>query len=169
MNLNDGAVNKRIFEVGVATRALEKILEHTRFCPSAEPSELAVPIPESRWQVAPWRAGPNACSILAVVLVISACLQERFGSTGMLIAAVVTGLVDAQAAAISVATLVASGKVTPQEAVVPILAGLTSNTLSKIIMAMASGGWSFALRVVPGLILVAVAAWAGTISALLWN
>lgn len=108
-------------------------------------------------------------SILAVVLVISAGLQERFGSAGMLIAAMVAGLVDAQAAAISVATLVASGKVTPQDAVVPILAGLTSNTLTKIIMAVTGGGWAFALRVVPGLVLVALAAWMGTFAALPWN
>lgn len=63
----------------------------------------------------------------------------------------------------------ASGKITPQDAVVPILAGLTSNTLTKIVMAASSGGWTFALRVVPGLILVALAAWAGTFAALLWT
>jgi uncharacterized membrane protein (DUF4010 family) len=106
-------------------------------------------------------------SILALILVISAGLQERFGGAGVLLAAVVAGLVDTHAAAISVATLVASGKVTPQDAVVPILAGLTSNTLTKIIMAAISGGWAFALRVVPGLVLVALAAWIGTFSALL--
>ena len=108
-------------------------------------------------------------SILALILVISAGLQERFGGAGVLLATVVAGLVDTHAAAISVATLVASGKVAPQDAVVPILAGLTSNTLTKIIMAAISGGWAFALRVVPGLVLVALAAWVGTFSALLWN
>jgi uncharacterized membrane protein (DUF4010 family) len=102
-------------------------------------------------------------------LVISAGLQERFGGAGVLLAAVVAGLVDTHAAAISVATLVASGKVTPQDSVVPILAGLTSNTLTKIIMAATSGGWAFALRVVPGLVLVALAAWVGTFAALLWT
>jgi uncharacterized membrane protein (DUF4010 family) len=107
--------------------------------------------------------------ILAVILVISAGLQERFGGAGVLLAAVVAGLVDTHAAAISVATLVASGKVTPQDAVVPILAALTSNTLSKIIMAATGGGWAFALRVVPGLVLVALAAWVGTFAAVLWN
>jgi uncharacterized membrane protein (DUF4010 family) len=107
--------------------------------------------------------------ILAVILVISAALQERFGGAGVLLAAVVAGLVDTHAAAISVATLVASGKVTPQDAVVPILAALTSNTLSKIIMAATGGGWAFAVRVVPGLVFVALAAWVGTFAALLWN
>lgn len=108
-------------------------------------------------------------SILAVILVISAGLQARFGGAGVLLAAVVAGLVDTHAAAISVATLVASGKVTPQDAVVPILAALTSNTLSKLIMAVTSGGWAFAVRVVPGLVLVALAAWVGTFAALLWT
>ena len=108
-------------------------------------------------------------SILALILVISAGLQERFGGAGVLLAAVVAGLVDTHAAAISVATLVASGKITAQDAILPILAGLTSNTLTKIIMAAASGGWAFAFRVVPGLVLVALAAWVGTFSALLWN
>ena len=105
-------------------------------------------------------------SVLAVILVVSAGLQERFGNAGVLLAAVVASLVDTHAAAISVASLVASGKIAPQEAIVPILAGLTSNTLSKIIMAGISGGWAFALRVVPGLILVVLAAWAGTFFAL---
>ena len=107
--------------------------------------------------------------ILAVILIISAALQERFGGAGVLLAAVVAGLVDTHAAAISVATLVASGKVTAQDADVPILAALTSNTLSKIVMAATGGGWAFALRVVPGLILVALAAWIGTFAGLLWN
>jgi len=108
-------------------------------------------------------------SILAVILVVSAGLQQRFGGAGVLLAAVVAGLVDTHAAAISVATLVASGKVTPQDAVVPILAALTSNTLSKIIMAATSGVWAFALRVVPGLVLVTLGAWVGTFAALFWN
>jgi uncharacterized membrane protein (DUF4010 family) len=108
-------------------------------------------------------------AILAVILVISAGLHERFGGTGVLLAAVVAGLVDTHAAAISVATLVASGKVAPQDAVVPILAALTSNTLSKIIMAATGGGWAFAIRVVPGLVLVTLAAWVGTFVAVLWN
>ncbi|MCF8510626.1 MAG: DUF4010 domain-containing protein [Rhodobacteraceae bacterium] len=107
--------------------------------------------------------------ILSITLVISAGLQARFGSAGVLLAAVIAGLVDTHATAISVATLVASGKVTPQDAVVPILAALTSNTVSKIIMAVTSGGWAFAVRVVPGLVLVALAAWFGAFSALLWN
>ena len=107
--------------------------------------------------------------ILGLVLLISAGLQTRYGDTGVLLAAAIAGLVDTHAAGISVASLVASGKFTPQDAVLPILAGLTSNTLTKIVMAATSGGWPFALRVVPGLILVTLAAWAGLYLPLVWN
>lgn len=100
-------------------------------------------------------------SILAVIVVVSAGLEERYGEAGLLLAAVVAGLVDTHSAAISVASLVASGKIQPQDAVLPIIAGLTSNTISKILMAVSAGGWAFALRVVPGLLLVALAAWIG--------
>jgi uncharacterized membrane protein (DUF4010 family) len=107
--------------------------------------------------------------ILGLVLIISAGLQTRYGGTGVLLAAAIAGLVDTHAAGISVATLVASGKITPQDAVLPILAGLTSNTLTKIVMAATSGGSAFALRVVPGLILVTLAAWVGLYLPLVWN
>ncbi len=107
--------------------------------------------------------------ILGLVLIISAGLQTRYGDTGVLLAAAIAGLVDTHAAGISVATLVASGKISPQDAVLPILAGLTSNTLTKIVMAATSGGWPFALRVVPGLILVTLVAWVGLYLPLVWN
>jgi hypothetical protein len=38
-----------------------------------------------------------------------------------------------------------------------------------MILAASSGGWAFALRVVPGLVIVALAAWAGTFVALFWT
>jgi hypothetical protein len=52
------------------------------------------------------------------------------------------------------------------EAVFPILPGLSTNSISKMIIAGISGGRSFALRVIPGLIIVVLAAWAGTLTIL---
>lgn len=98
---------------------------------------------------------------LSGILVASAALRDWFGETGIIVAAAVAGFVDTHSAAVSVASLVASGKMSAVDAVVPILAGLSTNTLSKILLACTSGGRSFALRVIPGLILVALAAWAG--------
>ncbi|GLH80680.1 hypothetical protein SSBR45G_55890 [Bradyrhizobium sp. SSBR45G] len=100
---------------------------------------------------------------LSIILVACAALQVRFGENGIIFAAAIVGLADTHSAAISVASLVASGKLTAADALLPILAGLSTNTMSKIVLATTSGGRSFAVRVVPGLILVALAAWAGAL------
>ena len=98
---------------------------------------------------------------LSSVLLACAALQDQFGENGVIVAAALAGFADTHAAAISVAALVASGKLTASDALLPILAGLSTNTISKIILAATSGGRAFALRVIPGLLLVAGAAWVG--------
>jgi uncharacterized membrane protein (DUF4010 family) len=76
------------------------------------------------------------------------------------------GFVDTHSAAISVASLVASGKMSVADSVFPILAALSTNTISNVFLASTSGGRLFALRVIPGLIVVALAAWAGALGIL---
>jgi len=104
---------------------------------------------------------------LSGILVASAALREWFGERGIIVAAALAGFVDTHSAAISVASLVASGKMTAADAVLPILAGLSTNTMSKMFLAGISGGRSFALRVIPGLIVVALAAWGGMLGPLI--
>jgi uncharacterized membrane protein (DUF4010 family) len=98
---------------------------------------------------------------LSMVLIASAFLQDQFGENGVIFAAAMAGFADTHSAAISVASLVASGKLTVSDALLPILAGLSTNTVSKILLAVTSGGRPFAFRVVPGLLIVVFAAWAG--------
>jgi uncharacterized membrane protein (DUF4010 family) len=98
---------------------------------------------------------------LAIVLIASAFLQDQFGEKGVIFAAAMAGFADTHSAAISVASLVASGKLPASDALLPILAGFSTNTVSKIILAATSGGRRFAFRVVPGLVIVVLAAWAG--------
>ncbi len=74
-------------------------------------------------------------------------------------AAGIAGLVDTHAAAVSIASLVASGKILPEQAVFPVLAAITTNTVTKVVLAVGSGGRQFALRVIPGLLLLVAAAW----------
>jgi len=100
---------------------------------------------------------------LFCILVASAALQELFGERGIILAAAIAGFVDTHSAAISVASLVAAGKMSASAAIFPILAGFSTNTISKIFLASTGGGRSFALRVIPGLIIVALAAWAGAL------
>jgi uncharacterized membrane protein (DUF4010 family) len=98
---------------------------------------------------------------VSVILVVSAALQQWYGEKGVLAAAALAGFVDTHSAAISVASLVASGKLAPSDALLPIVAGLSTNTVSKMVVATIAGGRAFALRVIPGLIIVVAAAWAG--------
>ena len=99
---------------------------------------------------------------LSGILVVSAALRENFGEIGIIVGAGLAGFADTHSAAVSIASLVASGKMSPADAVSPILAALSTNTISKIIVAWTSGGRSYALRLIPGLLLVIAAAWAGT-------
>ena len=103
---------------------------------------------------------------LSGILIACAALREWFGETGIIIAAALAGFVDTHSAAISVASLVASEKMSAADAVFPILAGLSTNTISKMFLAGISGKRAFALRVIPGLIVVALAAWIGMLGIL---
>ncbi|NVN86002.1 MAG: MgtC/SapB family protein [Rhodopseudomonas sp.] len=106
---------------------------------------------------------------LSGIMLAGAALQDWFGERGVLLAVALAGFVDIHSGAISVASLVANGKMTAGDAIVPILAGFSTNTISKIVFARTSGGRAFAVRVVPGLIFVALAAWAGALVAPIAN
>lgn len=109
---------------------------------------------------------PSA-SLLALTLIgallISASLREAFGEIGLVVSAAVAGLVDTHSPAVAAATLAATGKINSADVVAPVLAALSTNTLSKIIVGWISGSRSFALRLIPGLILVIAAACADAI------
>ncbi len=96
---------------------------------------------------------------LAAVFVLAAALDVRFGRKGATIAAGIAGFADAHAAAASVAALVAAGNMNASDCLIPILIGLTTNTVSKATLAVVSGGSRFALRIVPGLALSILATW----------
>jgi uncharacterized membrane protein (DUF4010 family) len=102
-------------------------------------------------------------AILAGVLLLAAALQNWFGEAGVIFAAGAAGFADTHAPAISVASLVADGKLAPQAAVIPILAAFSTNTITKMVFAFTTGGSRFALYVVPGQILMLVAAWAAVL------
>jgi uncharacterized membrane protein (DUF4010 family) len=101
-------------------------------------------------------------AILAVILLLAAAAQDWFGETGVLVAAAIGGFADTHSAAVSVASLVQEKRIEAPMAVMPILAALTTNTLTKAAFAITAGGRAFALYVIPGLILMAAAAWLGT-------
>jgi len=96
---------------------------------------------------------------VAIITIGAAALRQQFGQNGIIAAAALGGLADTHAAAVSVAALVAAGNLAPSEAVLPILAGLSTNTVSKMIFAVSSRSPRYALAVVPGLVIILAAAW----------
>ncbi len=107
------------------------------------------------------RTALTFAAILAVVLLVAAAAQDWFGEAGVLVAAASAGFADTHSAAVSVAALVEEKRIAAPLSVIPILAAITTNTISKMIFAVSAGGRSFALYVIPGLILLVAAAWAG--------
>jgi uncharacterized membrane protein (DUF4010 family) len=93
------------------------------------------------------------------VTIASALIHRFLGERGLILGAAVGGFADAHAAAIGVASLVAAGKIAPDQAVLPILAGLSTNTMTKAVLAVTAGGRVYALEVIPGLLAVIGAAW----------
>ena len=101
-----------------------------------------------------------ALSITAVVFA-SAAIVWWLGAGGLIPAAAVTGFADAHSTAISVGSLVAAEKINVVEGTLPILLGLTTNTVTKVVIAIVNGGSRYAMQVVPGLLLTIGAAWLG--------
>ncbi len=104
-------------------------------------------------------------AVLSGVLLLSAALQDAFGEPGLVIGAAVAGFADTHSPAVAVATVAASGKIDPTATVLPILAAMSTNTLSKAVVAWMSGGRAYALRLIPGLLVVIAAVWAGALFA----
>jgi len=89
-------------------------------------------------------------AFVGAMLLVSAAIQHWAGQRGVIVAAALAGFADTHAPAISVASLVRAGTIAAGDAVYPILAGLTTNTVSKIVFAYVNGGMPFALRGGPG-------------------
>jgi uncharacterized membrane protein (DUF4010 family) len=100
---------------------------------------------------------------VSAILLASAAANRWLGSAGLTVAAGLAGFADTHSAAISVASLVAVEKITASTAVLPILVGLTTNTITKAVVAVTTGSRTFALQIIPGLVLVILAAWAGLV------
>jgi uncharacterized membrane protein (DUF4010 family) len=107
------------------------------------------------------RAALILAATFGVILLAAAAMRTWFGDNGILVAAAITGLADAHATAVSAASLAASGMISAQTACLPVLIGLTTNTLTKCVLAFTSGKRPFAWRILPGLLLVLAGAWLG--------
>lgn len=97
--------------------------------------------------------------VVGITLLISALLTRWLGDSGLMLAAGVAGFTDAHAAAISSASLAASGRAQTEFAALAVLVGFTTNTVSKTVVAFSLGDRRYAYQLAPGLIFMAAAAW----------
>lgn len=114
-----------------------------------------------RGQLVSVKAALLLALLIGVVLLFSAMLQDWLGQAGLVIASGTAGLADAHAPSISVASLVANGKLSAEDAVLPILVAFSLNALSKVVMSVVSGGRAFAIKLIPAIILQVLAVWLG--------
>ncbi len=98
---------------------------------------------------------------ITVILFFCAFLNQAYGNRGLFLGAALSGFADTHATAISIASLVSSGKISAQAATLSILLGFTTNTLTKGVVAFLVGGVRFGLKLLPGLIAVVLAAYFG--------
>jgi len=102
-------------------------------------------------------------AFLTGILLASAGLHDWLGTQALWPTAAVTGLADAHAGALSALSLAAGQKITAEQAAWPVLIALSANTATKALVAFQSGGWAFAVRVVPGLLALVGAVWVGVL------
>ena len=96
-------------------------------------------------------------AILAAIVLLAAIARHWLGAGSLPWVLAASGLADVHAAAASAAQLVATGQVTADQALVAVLAALATNSLMKCVVAALKGGRHYALRVIPGIVLMVVA------------
>jgi uncharacterized membrane protein (DUF4010 family) len=99
--------------------------------------------------------------VVGLALTISTALTYWLGDRGLLLATGVAGFGDSHAAAISAASLAASGKTGVPLAAIAVLIGFSTNAVSKTAVAFSLGDRRFGFALLPGIVLMVLAAWAG--------
>jgi uncharacterized membrane protein (DUF4010 family) len=99
-------------------------------------------------------------AVLVTAVTVGASVIESYaGSSGVVIAAAIAAFADAHAAAASIASVHAAERLASDAAIVAVLACLSTNTVTKTVLAFTSGPRSYALPVLGGLALVIAATW----------
>lgn len=97
--------------------------------------------------------------IVAVVMVVSAALNDFFGNTAVLGSVTLAGLVSTNSATVALASLVAAGQISAIAATFPLAAALTANAVVRILIALRQKNKRFKRTVVFGLVLQIGAIW----------
>ena len=97
--------------------------------------------------------------IVAVVMVVSATLNDFFGNTAVLASVTVAGLVSTNSATVALASLVAAGQISSAAGALPLAAALSANAIVRILIAFRQKSKTFRRTVAFGLVLQIGAIW----------
>jgi uncharacterized membrane protein (DUF4010 family) len=97
--------------------------------------------------------------IVATTMLISAILNDYFGSAAILVTVALAGLASTNSAAFALASLVAAGQISAIDGVLPLAAALSANTVVRIWIALRSGESSFRSTVSGGLLVQLAVLW----------
>jgi uncharacterized membrane protein (DUF4010 family) len=100
-------------------------------------------------------------ALLTVVTAVAAVAQRHFGQAGILLTATLSGLADAHAFAASGGALTSAGALSVPTAVLGVLAAVTANGITKVVLAALSGPRTFVVKVLAGQLLAVGGLWVG--------
>lgn len=100
-------------------------------------------------------------ALIAAVLIVPAAVKASLGQAGLVTVSALAGFADVHAPTIAVASLVATGKLSTQQAVIAILLAFSSNAVTKTIVAITVANKVFAQPVILALMLQVLAVWLG--------
>jgi len=108
----------------------------------------------------PLELGPTAklAAVLGVVLLVAGAAAHWFGTAGIMVTALVVGATDVHAVTLAVATLAASGSLSPQETILALLVAFLSNMVVKLSLTAFGGGRRMFLTAGPPLATLMAAA-----------
>ncbi len=105
--------------------------------------------------------------LIGVVLVVSTLLARWLGEGGALFGFAVGALADAHAAGAAVASLAQAGGIQEAAGVLGVMLALSTNSITKVVIAFVAGPRKFALWVASGVALALAASWAAWLFAVL--
>lgn len=106
-------------------------------------------------------AALGVAALVCVITVASAAVHTHAGRFGIVVVSVVAGFVDAHSTAGSVAALHKSAALDDTTAMLAVMASLSANSVTKILLAFSGRQLKYGLSVALGVVLVALSAWLG--------
>jgi uncharacterized membrane protein (DUF4010 family) len=93
-----------------------------------------------------------AAAMLGGAALVVGNAQRHFGDAGLVVGTAMAALLDAQAPVVSLASLHSAGDLSSHRFETMVLVAISANTLTRCIVAAATGGRAYALRVAAGLL-----------------